>query len=146
MQTCAACYFRRCRYLIGGKDYSCKKSGKLCSLTDLRLAELYCQENGPAPLPMERHRDLTIAVQEGQQRALHLVNNHEIGISRSSEEFQKTIADLHSQIFKGTGLRFAGNFRRAGEPDVLFGSGRNEKEGQKQRRSLPDWTVSILRS
>jgi fido (protein-threonine AMPylation protein) len=130
MQTCSACHYRRRKYLLGGDSYSCTKSGKLCSIADLRLAEIYQYEKGDdGPLSLAHHQKLMLAVQEGQQKALRLVNNDQIRFPSSASAFQRTVLLLHGQIFGGTGLRFSGTFRQPGEPDVHFGSGRNERRG-----------------
>lgn len=130
MEKCSSCSYRRNRYLVGGNAYNCTKSGNLCSIADLRLAEIHQHENGSGtPLPMSLHLSLSEAVQEGQQKALRAVNNGRIGFPLNPTEFQATLLQLHSSIFKGTGLKFAGTFRQPGEPDVSFGVGRNQKDG-----------------
>lgn len=130
MEKCSSCSYRRKRFLVGGNAYNCTSSGNLCSIADLRLAEIYQHESGSGdPLPMNLHLSLSEAVQEGQQTALRAVNNGRIGFPSNPAEFQQTLLQLHSLIFKSTCLKFAGTFRQPGEPDVSFGTGRNQKDG-----------------
>lgn len=124
--ACSACAYRRNAYLQRGQSYSCKRETPFCKVADVRLAELAC--NG-TPLPLEEHERLSLLVQEGLSSALMLISSGVLVLPADGESFVHLCLILHGKVFGPTGLPFAGRFRVSGDPEVYFGSGRNQRQG-----------------
>lgn len=129
MGKCVRCPWIREKFLLDGRRYSCKHQTPFCKLSDTRLAELYAREREPLPLPMDTHLGLSRAVQDGQIRARSAVERLIVRMPFSPAELVEAAEYLHQLIFQRTGLEFAGRFRLPGEPDVYFGTHKNERKG-----------------
>lgn len=94
-------------------------------MVDRRLAELTFEERG-SRTSLEELRAMSLKIQEGHASILLSIQRGDLQYPSSDEEFKELIQSAHSVIFSGTGLKFAGVFRKG---PVVFGSGKNQIEG-----------------